>query len=128
MATDQGGGSVKLWVITLGGSLEQDSTQQIDIVLKPPQPGGSRKVSSGSVVKDLETAIMSVAEGVRKAGEEPNPLTLASFDVQITFAIKATANGAGIIEILPLGPSLSGSVSKTATQTLTVSFAAPLPK
>ena len=123
VATKQGGASVKLWVITLGGTVEKDSTQQIDIVLTPPKAGGSRNVSAGSVVQGLETAIMSVAEGVKKARGQPHPLVLSKLDVQLSFTVKANAKGDAIVEILPLGPGLSGSLSKSATQTLKVSFA-----
>ena len=122
VATKQAGASLKLWVITLGGSVEKDSTQQIDIVLTPPKAGGSRNVSAESVAQQLKAAIVSVAEGVKKAGQKPNPLVLSTLDVQISFTVKANAKGDAIVEILPLGPDISGSLSKSATQTLKVSF------
>jgi hypothetical protein len=128
VAAKQDGVSVKLWVISLGGKWEKDSTQEITIVLTPPRPGGARNVSTENLTKSLEEAIVSAAQGLKKAGRSPNALILKSLDVTLSFTVKTGVNGDANVQILPLGPDLSGALNKTAVQTLKLSFGLPAAK
>jgi|GEM_PF-1790388 hypothetical protein len=126
-ATKKGGFVLKLWVINIGTTYEKDKTQQIDIVLVPPAPGAPRVVSSASITQELEDAIVTTAEGVKNASTGPVPLKVSNLDIQIGFTVKGDVNGGAAITILPITADFSGDLSKTAIQTLTVSFAEPAP-
>jgi hypothetical protein len=86
-ATKKTGATIKLWVINIGGTVEKDKMQQIDIVLTPPPPAESTKSfkseSTVSLSQELESAIFSVAEGVKNAGVGKIPLKCSSIKVQI---------------------------------------------
>jgi len=125
IATNQGGASIKLRVVTLGGTHETDITQQIDLTLAPPKPGGTQKVSAIALTRNLEDAIISAAEGIKNAGAKPNPLVPTNLVVTLSFAVKDTVKGDANITILPLGPDISGSVARNSVQTLKLTFAAP---
>jgi len=128
VATKKGGATLKLWVINIGGTWERDKAQQIDIVLTPPDAGSKAEVSTASVSQELQDAIVNAAEGVKGAGEGSIPLKFSSLDVQLKFTVKGDATGGASIAIVPITLEFSGDLSKTAVQTLTVSFAAPKPK
>jgi len=128
VATKKGGVTLKLWVINIGGTYEKDKTQQIDIILTPPAPGAPKQVGAVSLTQELEDAIFSAAQGVKNAGTGPSPLNFSSLDVQLSFTVKGDASGGAAIAIVPITLDFTGDLSKTAVQTLTVSFAAPTPK
>jgi len=124
-AAKKGGVTLKLWVINIGGTYEKDKTQQVDIVLTPPVPGAARPVGAVSIAQELQDAIVSAAQGVANAGAGPIPLKFSSLDIQLGFTVKGDVNGGAAIAILPITADFTGDLSKTAVQTLTVSFAAP---
>jgi Trypsin-co-occurring domain 2 len=126
-ATKKGGVTLKLWVINIGGTYEKDKTQQIDIVLTPPAPGAPKAVGTVSITQELEDAIFSAAQGVKNAGSGAIPLKFTSLDIQLGFTVKGDLNGGANITIVPITADFTGDLSKTAVQTLTVSFAAPTP-
>jgi Trypsin-co-occurring domain 2 len=126
-ATKKGGISVKLWVINFGATYEKDKTQQVDILLVPPTPGAPKQVGAASLTQELEDAIISAAQGVKNAGAGAIPLKFSSLDVQLGFTVKGDINGGANIVIVPITADFTGDLSKTAVQTLTVSFAAPAP-
>ncbi len=123
VATKKDGLTLKLWVIGLGDSVETASTQQIDLVLVPPQPGLPKKTGVPSLAEDLENAILSAAEGVQKARSDPVPLVLGSLDVRIGFTVKGDVNGGPNVILTPITLGLSGDVANSSIQTITVSFA-----
>ncbi len=123
VATKKVGGSLKLWVISIGSSYEKDKTQQIDLVLTPPKPGNSTPVGTATLTQELQDAIVNAAMGVKNAGSGSVPLNLSSLDVQLSFAVKGDVNGGANVTILPITLDFSGDLAHTAVQTLTVSFA-----
>ena len=127
VATKKGGVTLKLWVINIGGTIEKDKTQQIDIVLTPPPPGAAAPVGAVSLTEELQQAIVNAAQGVKNAGSGAIPLKFSSLDVQLGFTVKGDVNGGAAVTILPITLDFTGDLSKTAIQTLTVSFAAPTP-
>lgn len=125
VATKKGGVTLKLWVINIGGTWEKDKTQQIDIVLIPPPPAPITKGQvAPSLSQELQEAIVSAAIGVRNAGSGPVPLKFSTLDIQIGFTVKGDVNGGANVAIVPITLDFTGDLSKTAVQTLTVSFAA----
>jgi hypothetical protein len=126
-ATKKGGFVLKLWVINIGTTYEKDKTQQIDIVLTPPAAGNPKRVGTESITQELEDAIVTTAEGVKNASTGPVPLKVSTLNIQIGFTVKGDVNGGAAITILPITADFSGDLSKTAIQTLTVSFEEPAP-
>lgn len=122
VATKELDATVKLWVITAGGTWEKDQAQEITITLEPPPEGGAKKVSALSLTEDLENAIISAVQGVKKAGVGQVHLGFSQLDVQIKFTVKATGKGGVNVLLSPVSPSATGTLSSTAVQTLTVSY------
>jgi hypothetical protein len=118
----KGGAKFQFWVITIGGTYEKDKAQEIDIVLTTPSSGNPKQVSTASITQELEDAIVSAAQGVQKANSPTIPLKWKSLDVQLGFTVKAEGTGGLNITIVPITADFSGDISKTAVQTLTVSF------
>jgi hypothetical protein len=116
------GGSFKLVVITIGGTKEESSVQQIDVTLVPPNPGNPKQISTQSVTKALEDAILSAARGVRDAGAGTVPLKVSEVTVSLNFSVKDSGNAGMKLELVPITPELSGSLSKTTVQNLAVTF------
>jgi hypothetical protein len=127
VATKKGGVTLKLWVINFGGTIEKDKTQQIDIVLTPPPAGTAAPVGAVSLTEELQEAIVNAAKGVQDAGKGAVPLRFTSLDVQLGFTVKGDLSGGAAITIVPITLDFTGDLSKTAVQTLTVSFATPTP-
>lgn len=125
VAVKKAGFSLKLWVISIGDTVEKNKTQQIDIVLTPPSAGAARPVRTRSLTQDLEDAIVSVAAGVKNARSGPIPLNVQSVDIQIGFTVKNDLNGGVAFTITPVTVDFSGDISQTAVHTLIVSFAPP---
>ena len=123
VATKKGGLTLKLWVISLGSTVEKTNTQQMLISLVPPQPGFLKKFAASSLTEDLENAILSAAEGVQKARSEAVPLELASLEVQIGFTVKGDAGGGANVTLTPVTLGLAGDVANSSVQMITVIFA-----
>lgn len=120
-AEKKGEAGLKLWIISAGGSLAQEKTQQIEIVLTPPKPGSAKKMSS--LTDNLEEAILSAARGAKGAGKAQVPLKLSGLDVTMGFTVTKAGEGGLSFELAPVSIELKGGVTKSAVQTLAVSFA-----
>ena len=117
------GGGFKFWIISIGGSWEKDRSQELDISLVPPNPGNPKKISTNSLTQSLVQAIVSAAEGVNNAGEGEIPLNTSSVVVKISFTVKKDVNGGvSTPELSPITADSTGDLSKTAVQTLTLTF------
>jgi len=123
VATKKDGITLKLWVISFGSTVEKTGTQQMDLVLVPPPPGLPEKTASSSLTDDLQNAILSAADGIQNAKKGPVPLVVGSLDVQIGFTVKGDVNGGPNITLAPVTLGLTGDVSTSAVQTITVTFA-----
>jgi hypothetical protein len=126
VAVRKGGLTLKLLVIGAGATWEKDRTQQMTLTLVPPPPVKSLLAASAPITDDLESAIISAAEGVKNANTGPVPLKLDRLDVEISFTVKGSLGASGSsIEITPVTADFNGTLAKTVVQTLTVSFSAP---
>jgi len=120
----EGGGQIRLLVVTLGGKAEKEDTQEIVIQLTPPSPYSPRNAAAESVTSGLENAIMSAVDGAQSAGSQELPLAFTGLQVTISFIVKSSGGGGGKIEILPISADLSGEVSKRSIQRIKVVFGA----
>ena len=123
VATKKDGVTLKLWVLSFGSTVEKTSTQQMDLTLVPPPAGLPKKVAAVSLTEDLESAIISAAEGVQKARTGTPPLELSTLDVQIGFTVKGDVNGGPNVTLAPITLGLTGDVASSNVQVITVSFA-----
>lgn len=123
VASNKEGGSLKLWVVGFGSTLETGRTQEITITLVPPKAGGAVRAAGTALTADLEGAILSAAEGVRKAQTGPVPLELSALDVKLRFTVKRADNGSINLIVAPVTAGLDEKAALASTQTLEVSFA-----
>lgn len=121
--TKKVGSTFKFWIISIGGAWEKDRSQELDISLTPPNAGNPHQISTESLTQSLVGAIVSAAEGVSGAGQGAIPLKTATVVVKISFTVKADANGGlSTPQLSPITADVSGDLSKTAVQTLTLTF------
>ena len=118
-------GSLKLLVITVGGSWDKSKVQQVELTLVPPKPGNGQNISTESLTQALEQAIVSAAQGVKAASGSPIPLNLDSLTVTLEFTVKWDGSAGAKPEIGPVEVGASIDVSRIAVHTLTVTFEVP---
>jgi len=118
------GGELNLYVVELGAKREHQNTQRVALTLVPPKPYSEQPIASGKISESLSTAILAAAKGIGKAKSRKPPLVLSKLEAEIKFVVKTSGEGGIRVEILPITAGLKGEISKTATQTLTVTFEA----
>jgi hypothetical protein len=123
VASAKVGGSLQFWIISFGDTWEKDKAQQLTITLIPPPPGTSHTVAAETLTKDLEDAIVSVAQGIKGSDVGAVALKLSTLEVQMAFTVKNDTSGGLSPKIIPITPSFTGDLATTAVQTLTISFA-----
>jgi hypothetical protein len=117
------GATFQFWIISIGGTWEKDRSQELDISLVPPNPGNPKQISTASLTQSMVQAIESAAHGVSGAGDGSIPLKTSSVVIKISFTVKLDGSaGAKTPELLPITADVSGDLSKTAVQTLTLTF------
>ncbi len=113
-------GKVGLFVVSLGGSVKQDSTQTIKITMAPPTGGDSLPVSETSDA--LAAAILASYEAVRSAETSEPPLRLDEMTATVNFVLAKEGEGGVDFKILPVTVELSGEVTGSNLQELELTF------
>jgi hypothetical protein len=117
------GGTLKLFILTLGAKREKDQTQTVTIHLNPPSASNPKNIAASPLTLDLEHTIVSAAEGAQQSEDSGFPLIFSGLTVELEVTIKMSGTaGAKIPVILPITPELTGQVSKNATQTIKIVF------
>ena len=120
---EKAGGGFKFWIISVGGTLEKDRSQELDIALVPPSPGGPKQISTASLTQSMVQSIVSAAQGINTAGDGNIPLKTSSVVIKISFTVKLDGNaGLKTPELSPITANASVDLAKTAVQTLTLTF------
>ena len=117
-------GELDLYVVSIGGTTENQSVQRVSLKLVPPRPYSEAPIASAQISETLSSAILAVAQGVAKARNRPPPLTLSKLETEIRFVVKAAGEGGIKVALLPLTASLKGNISNSAIQIITVTFEA----
>ena len=125
VATSKAGGKISFWVITIGGSLQKEATQQIVLELVPPKAGNPSNISSESFTKALEDSILNAAQGVQGAGAGSIPLQVDSLSVTLGFTVTAEGSAESKLVLAPVTLDLSGQKDKKVVHTLQVSYGNP---
>jgi hypothetical protein len=116
------GGELKLYVISIDGTVKHENVQRVALTLIPPKPYSEEPIASGQISESLSSAILAAAKGITNARKRTPPLTLSKLDASIKFVVKAVG-GAGIkVDLLPITAGIKGDISKAAIQTITVTF------
>lgn len=119
----KGSSGFSFWIISVGGIWEKDRSQELDITLVPPNPGGPKQISTSSLTQTMVQSIVSAAQGINTAGNGNIPLKTSSVVVKISFTVKLEGNvGAKTPQLSPITASASVDLAKTAVQTLTLTF------
>lgn len=123
------GATFSFWIISIGGTWEKDRSQELDVSLVPPSPGNPKKISTGSLTQSMVQAIESAAYGVSGTADGSIPLKTSSVVIKIAFTVKGDASGdVKTPALLPITADATADLSKTAVQTLTLTFGSVAPK
>lgn len=121
--TEKAGGGFNFWIISIGGTWQKDRSQELDITLVPPSPGGPKQISTASLTETLVQSIVSAAQGINTAGNGNIPLKTSSVVLKISFTVKLDGNAEiKTPQLLPITANATGDLAKTAVQTLTLTF------
>jgi hypothetical protein len=120
-----GSGELNLYVITVGGAVENSYAQRVQLTLAPPRPFVEHPIAAGDVTESLSTAILAAARGIANAQKRKPPLELSKLEVEILFALKASGTAGVKFDILPISASLKGEIKSNAVQTAKIVFQAP---
>jgi Trypsin-co-occurring domain 2 len=124
------GGKINLFIVSFGRKWEKDRSQEIEVTLKPPSPTLPLKVANTPSLSDqLVTAIVSAGRGVQTARANKDvPLVATGLKVTLSFVIKTDTSGGLKFVIAPVTADLSGDLSNSAVQKITISYQNPEPK
>lgn len=116
------GGELNLYVVSIGGTVENENAQRIKLTLAPPKPYSEQPIASGQMSESLSTAILAAAKGIANTQRRKPPLVLSKLEAEIRFVVKVTGEGGIKAELLPITAALKGEIKKSAIQTVTVTF------
>ena len=118
----EGGGGLSLFVVTLGAKASKEEVQMLKLTLKPPEVGAKMPVSAADVYQSLAEAILAAAKGAAAAKTREPRLELSELVATIKFVVLASGGGGIRFTIAPVSIDLSGNVSDSTTQTISVTF------
>jgi hypothetical protein len=122
VATSKAGGKISFWVITIGGSLQKEASQEVVLELVPPKAGNPANISSESFTKALEDSIFDAAQGVEGAGEGTIPLQLNNLSVTLGFTVTAEGTAGAKLTLAPVTLDVSGQKDKKVVHKLEVTY------
>ena len=122
----KGGPKFTLFIISFGQTWEKQSSNELTLVLKPPQKTATEEVGTPvGLSNQLVDAIVSAARGVQAAKDRTPPLLLDSMKAEFGFVVNTNTSGGIKFEIVPVSAEMSGELSKKAVHKISVSFANP---
>jgi hypothetical protein len=122
VATGKVGAKISFWVITIGGSLQKEASQEVVLELVPPKAGNPSNISSESFTKALEDSILDTAQGVQGAGEGTLPLQLNNLSVTLGFTVTAEGTAGAKLTLAPVTLDISGQKDKKVVHKLAVVY------
>lgn len=84
-------GTLKFHVLEAGADVSDESVQEIDLELGPPQPADKSPVVAS--VLPLADAIINAARDVKKAATRDPPLHLRKLEASVEFTVEKEASG-----------------------------------
>ena len=122
VATTKAGVKISFWVLTIGGSVQKEASQEVVLELVPPKPGNPANISSETFTKALEDSILNVAQGVQGADQGNLPLKLDNLSVTLGFTVTAEGEAGGKLTLAPVTLDISGQKDKKVVHKLEVSY------
>jgi hypothetical protein len=122
VATSKAGAKISFWVITIGGSLQKEASQEVVLELVPPKAGNPVNISSESFTKALEDSILDVAQGVQGADQGSLPLKLQNLTVTLGFTVTAEGTAGAKLTLTPVTLDISGQKDKKVVHKLEVAY------
>jgi hypothetical protein len=122
VATSKAGGKISFWVITIGGSLQKEASQEVVLELVPPKAGNPVNISSETFTKALEDSILDAAQGVQGADQGSLPLKLENLSVTLGFTVTAEGTAGAKLTLAPVTLDISGQKDKKVVHKLEVAY------
>lgn len=117
-------GSVKFFVIELGGGPATEASSTVKLTLTPPPPGSGSDVASVQFADRLAEGILSSARALAEASAGKPPLMVSSAVVSVRFGLTRSANGGLSVQFPPFELKGGGKINSSDIQTVTVTYAA----
>jgi len=122
VATSKAGGKISFWVITIGGSLQKEASQEVVLELVPPKPGRPVNMSSETFTNALEDSILEAAQGVQGADQGSLPLELQNLTVTLGFTVTAEGAAGAKLTLTPVTLGISGQKDRKVVHRLEVAY------
>ncbi len=106
-------GSLKLHILEAGGSVSDESVQELRLQLGPPEPSDKSPVAASAL--PLADAIIDAARNVKQAANRDPPLHLVKLEASIEFTVQKEASGSIVL--------VGGKAGRQDTQQITLTFA-----
>lgn len=116
------GGKFKLFIISFGRTVSNEKTQELTLLLTPPEAAPAPVAAAPTVAEALVDALVSAVEGVQAAKNANPPLSLKQLDVELSFVLTSGGGGGLEFEIVPLSGDFAGDVKNTAVHTIHVTL------
>jgi hypothetical protein len=118
------GGTIKIFVFTIGTKWNREESQEMILTLSPPPARPEVARDTTTIANELVKAIVAAANGVEKARTGNPPLNLTQFEMTVSFLV-STEGGGGVnapFKIIPVTVDLSGSATKAVRHSITLVF------
>lgn len=119
--TKDGGGSLKLLIVEIGGKKSSELTTSVSITLAP-KDNKDAPVGTMDVAQSLAEAILSAGKAVAAANKAPPALQVSEIEATIKFGV--TSNGRGGLKF-SFGPAeigVEGAVTRESVQEIVVTY------
>lgn len=118
-----GKGKLNLYVISLGGGIQQENAQTLTLTLEPPEPRlGIEPTFATGLSEGLAAGILAASRAAGSAKSQKPELGLAELSASIKFIVKKEAAGGVNFQILPVTAELGTQISQTESHQITVLF------
>ena len=122
VATSKAGGKISFWVITIGGSVQKEASQEVVLELVPPKPGKPVNSSAETFTNALEDSILEAAQGVQGADQGSLPLELQNLTVTLGFTVTAEGAAGAKLTLTPVTLGISGQKDRKVVHRLEVAY------
>jgi hypothetical protein len=117
-------GEVKLYVVTVDGSVSESALQTITLKLLPPASVGNQpKLRSNLPIKEiLSQAIIDAARQTSVALQDRKDLSLSELAASIRFVVEKSGGAEAKLEALPVNLSAKQTQEESTTNVIDVTF------
>jgi hypothetical protein len=117
-----GKAKVSFLIVEIGGTVSNQVTHAVKLILAPPKSTSSSDVASVRLADALAESILASARAISSAKKGSPPLDAQELVVSVKFAIKRNGSGGVSICFPPFDVDGGVSVSTSAIQSITVRY------